>query len=107
NGSRAGSRLSKRLRAEARPISGFQAPERCSLKSAARSQLISLFVPIASPTADPSNASFERFDREWPRRKPLHLRLMFNSAVRTFKPHRVRPDASQGRVVDVKLKIDP
>jgi hypothetical protein len=31
---------------------------------------------------------------------------MFNSAVRTSKPHRIGPDAGQGRVVNVKLKIN-
>jgi len=31
---------------------------------------------------------------------------MFNSAVRTLKVHQVGPDASQGRVVNVKLKIN-
>jgi len=30
---------------------------------------------------------------------------MFNSAVRTLKAHRVRPDAGQRCVVNVKLKI--
>jgi hypothetical protein len=46
------------------------------------------------------------FKREWPRGKPLHLCLMFNSTVRTSKPHQVGPDAGQGRVVNVKLKIN-
>jgi hypothetical protein len=31
---------------------------------------------------------------------------MFNSAVRTSKPHQVGPDAGQGRVVNVKLKVN-
>jgi hypothetical protein len=31
---------------------------------------------------------------------------MFNSAMRTLKPHRIGPDAGQGRVVNVKLKIN-
>jgi hypothetical protein len=31
---------------------------------------------------------------------------MFNSAVRTLKAHRIGPDAGQGRVVNVKLKIN-
>jgi hypothetical protein len=31
---------------------------------------------------------------------------MLNSAVRTSKSHQVGPDAGQGRVVDVKLKVD-
>jgi hypothetical protein len=31
---------------------------------------------------------------------------MFNSAVRTLKPHRPGPDAGQGRIVNVKLKIN-
>jgi hypothetical protein len=31
---------------------------------------------------------------------------MFNSAVRTSKSHQVGPDAGQGRVVNVKLKIN-
>src|SRR5262245_29100195 len=31
---------------------------------------------------------------------------MFNSTVRTSKPHRIGPDAGQGRVVNVKLKIN-
>ncbi len=31
---------------------------------------------------------------------------MFNSAVRTLKPDRLGPDAGQGRVVNVKLKIN-
>src|SRR6516162_1870314 len=46
------------------------------------------------------------FKREWPRRKPLHLCLMFNSAVRTWKPHQVGPDAGEGRVVNIKLKVN-
>src|SRR5215813_4402020 len=47
-----------------------------------------------------------RIKREWPRGKPLHLCLLFNSAVRTSKPHQVGPDAGQGRVVNVKLKVN-
>jgi hypothetical protein len=47
-----------------------------------------------------------RFEREWSRGKPLHLRLMFNSAVRTLKPYRIGPDAGQRRVVNIKLKIN-
>src|SRR5215467_13210474 len=47
-----------------------------------------------------------RFEREWLRGKPLHLRLMFNSAVRTLEPHWLAPDAGQGRVVNVKVKIN-
>src|SRR5262249_35652308 len=47
-----------------------------------------------------------KFERKWPLGKPLHLRLMFNSTVRTPKPHRIGPDAGQGRVVNVKLKIN-
>src|SRR6516165_3038764 len=31
---------------------------------------------------------------------------MFNSTVRTSKPHRIGPDAGQGRVVNEKLKIN-
>ena len=31
---------------------------------------------------------------------------MFNSAVRTLKAHRIGPGARQGRVVNVKLKIN-
>jgi hypothetical protein len=31
---------------------------------------------------------------------------MFNSTVRTLKAHQVGPDAGQGRVVNVKPKID-
>jgi hypothetical protein len=31
---------------------------------------------------------------------------MFNAAVRTSKPHRMGPDAGQGRVVNIKLKIN-
>ena len=46
------------------------------------------------------------FMREQPRRKPLHRCLVFNSAVWTLKPHRLRPDARQRRVVDVKVKIN-
>src|SRR5262249_3171922 len=46
------------------------------------------------------------FKREWPRGKPLHPCLMLNSAVRTSKSHQVGPDAGQGRVVNVKLKVD-
>jgi tetratricopeptide (TPR) repeat protein len=47
------------------------------------------------------------FEREWPRGKPLHLRLMFGSAVRTLKAQHIGPDAGQGRVVNIKLKINP
>jgi hypothetical protein len=47
-----------------------------------------------------------RFEREWLRGKPLHLRLMFGSAVRTLKAQHIGPDAGQGRVVNVKLKIN-
>src|SRR5215475_8088479 len=46
------------------------------------------------------------FKRQWPRGKPLHPCLMLNSAVRTSKSHQVGPDAGQGRVIDVKLKVD-
>ena len=31
---------------------------------------------------------------------------MFNSAVRTLEPHRLAPDAGQGRVINVKVKIN-
>jgi hypothetical protein len=31
---------------------------------------------------------------------------MFNSAVRTLEPHWLAPDAGQGRVVNVKVKIN-
>jgi hypothetical protein len=31
---------------------------------------------------------------------------MFNSAVRTLEPHWLVPDAGQGRVVNVKVKIN-
>src|SRR5215471_116277 len=47
-----------------------------------------------------------RFEREWLRGKPLHLRLMFNSAVRTLEPHWLAPDAGRGRVINVKVKIN-
>src|SRR5215510_3628214 len=47
-----------------------------------------------------------QFEREWPRGKPLHLRLMFGSAVRTWKAQHIGPDAGQGRVANVKLKIN-
>src|SRR5215831_18123570 len=47
-----------------------------------------------------------RFEREWLRGKPLHLRLMFNFAVRTLEPHWLAPDAGQGRVINVKVKIN-
>src|SRR5438132_11301882 len=50
----------------------------------------------------PGALRLRTFKREWPRGKPLHLCLMFNSAVRTSKPHQVGPDAGQGRVVNVK-----
>ena len=31
---------------------------------------------------------------------------MFNSAVRTLEPHWLAPDAGQGRVINVKVKIN-
>src|SRR5437773_3142928 len=47
-----------------------------------------------------------RFEREWPRGKPLHLSLMFGSAVRALKAQHIGPDTGQGGVVDIKLKIN-
>src|SRR6516165_72716 len=46
-----------------------------------------------------------RFEREWLRAKPPHLRLMFNSAVRTLEPHWLAPDAGQGRVGGPRFTI--
>src|SRR5215831_3912114 len=46
-----------------------------------------------------------RFEREWLRAKPPHLRLMFNSAVRTLEPHWLAPDAGQGRVCGPRFTI--
>src|SRR6266478_9619930 len=47
-----------------------------------------------------------RFEREWLRGKPLHLSLMFGSAVRALKAEHIGPDTGQGGVVDIKLKIN-
>jgi hypothetical protein len=47
-----------------------------------------------------------RFDREWLRGKPLHLSLMFGSAVGALKVQHIGPDTGQGGVVDIKLKIN-
>jgi len=46
------------------------------------------------------------FMREQPRRKALHHCFVFNSAAWTLKPHCFRPDAGQGRVVNVKVQIN-
>jgi hypothetical protein len=51
-------------------------------------------------------AFLRRFEREWLRGKPLHLNLMFGSAVWALKAEHIGPDTGQGRVVDIKLKID-
>jgi hypothetical protein len=37
--------------------------------------------------------ALRRFERERLRGKPLHLRLMFGSAVRTLKAQHIGPDA--------------
>src|SRR5215468_6010327 len=47
-----------------------------------------------------------RFGREWLRGKPLHLSLMFRSAVWALKAQNIGPDTGQGGVVDIKLKIN-
>ena len=65
-----------------------------------------LIVSRRPSTASQPPIRFRKLEREWPRGKPLHLRLVFNSAVRTSKPHRIGPNAGQGRVVNVKLKIN-
>jgi hypothetical protein len=54
----------------------------------------------------PRALRFRRFDREWLRGKPLHLSLMFGSAVRALKAQHIGPDTGQGGVVDIKLKIN-
>ena len=46
------------------------------------------------------------FEREWPRGKPLHPRLMLGSAVRTLKADHIGPNAGEGRVVNINLKIN-
>ena len=45
-----------------------------------------------------------KLGREWFRGKPLHLSLMFRSAVPALKAQHIGPDTGQGGVVDVKLK---
>ena len=47
-----------------------------------------------------------KLGREWFRGKPLHLSLMFHSAVRALKMHHIEPHTGQGGVVDIKLKIN-
>jgi hypothetical protein len=69
-------------------------PTRCSPTSPSRGVLM------------PRAFRLRRFEREWPRGKPLDLRLMFGSAVRTLKAHQIGPDAGQGRIVNVNLKIN-
>jgi hypothetical protein len=39
-------------------------------------------------------------------RQPLHLSLMFGSAVRALKAQHIGPDTGQSGVVDIKLKIN-
>jgi hypothetical protein len=47
-----------------------------------------------------------KLGREWFRGKPLHLSLMFRSAVGALKVQHIGPDTGQGGVVDIKLKIN-
>ena len=54
----------------------------------------------------PRALRFRGFEREWLRGKPLHLSLMFGSAVRALKAQHIGPDTGQGGVVDIKLKIN-
>ena len=49
---------------------------------------------------------FRKLGREWFCGKPLHLSLMFRSAVRALKMHHIGPHAGKGGVVDIKLKIN-
>jgi len=49
---------------------------------------------------------FRKLGREWLRGKPLHLSLMFRSAVGALKVQHIGPDTGQGGVVDIKLKIN-
>src|SRR5438034_11824754 len=54
----------------------------------------------------PRALRLRRFEREWPRGKPLHLRLMLGSAVRTLKAHHIGPNAGQGRGGNINLKLN-
>ena len=54
----------------------------------------------------PRALRFSGFERERLRGKPLHLSLMFRSAVRALKVQQIGPDTAQGAVIDIKLKID-
>jgi hypothetical protein len=49
---------------------------------------------------------FRKLGREWFRGKPLHLSLMFRSAVGALKVQHIGPDTGEGGVVDIKLKIN-
>jgi hypothetical protein len=49
---------------------------------------------------------FRKLGREWLRGKPLHLSLMFRSAVGALKVQHIGPDTGEGDVVDIKLKIN-
>jgi len=54
----------------------------------------------------PRALRFREFEREWFRGKPLHLSLMFRSAVRALKVQHIGPDTGQRGVVDIKLKMN-
>src|SRR5215813_5377032 len=46
-----------------------------------------------------------RFEREWLRGNPLHLSLMFASAVRALETEHVGPYTGERRVVHIQSKI--